>query len=331
MTRDGRLFGLSNRAYYAYKRNNWMLDPSRLIGDQSSVSIDRPIFLLGTQGGGLTLVSRMIRRNEQVVSVTGNHGYWAGADEMQNVLSAILPPTLTGLKHKAPPDEVFGTPREWLYATDRLLPAYRNTADDVTPEVQRKLENTLRWLIRRNARGARARFTDKSQLYTVKVSYIAKMLADYGPKFLLVVRNPYAMCIGRVERTASLRMLEGRLSFEERLELASQHWANSIACALEDGEKVDNFEIVRLEDVLKRPERELRKICDFLELEFNAEMMPQPHHRLPFGSERRDRWYPLREDVNERHLQQLKPEYVEIISGRCSDYADRFGYDRPTP
>jgi hypothetical protein len=71
-----------------------------------------------------------------IASVTGNYRYWSGADEMQNVYGPILPPQLTGIKHKAPKDELFGVPRGWLYATDRLLFQYRNTEKDVNTQIK---------------------------------------------------------------------------------------------------------------------------------------------------------------------------------------------------
>ena len=85
---SNKLLAKIEYAGYIYKRNNWIVDPRWLRSDcfQEEFSLNSPVFLLGTQGGGLTLVSRMLRRNREVVSVTGNNGYWSGADEMQAVL-----------------------------------------------------------------------------------------------------------------------------------------------------------------------------------------------------------------------------------------------------
>lgn len=76
------------------------------------------------KGGGLTLLARMLRRHPQVVSVTGDHRYWSGADEMHTVFGPILPSELTGTRYKVPwPDHpVYKPPRSWTYACDELLP-----------------------------------------------------------------------------------------------------------------------------------------------------------------------------------------------------------------
>ena len=77
-------------ALFRARRNVWRWDPRFRRG--ADVAIDRPIFLLGTQGAGLTLLSRILRRHPLVVGATGGHRYWAGADEGQNVFAGALPP-----------------------------------------------------------------------------------------------------------------------------------------------------------------------------------------------------------------------------------------------
>jgi len=312
-----------------------MLDPLRFFSNFADVEIDRPIFLLGTKGGGLTLVSRILRRNPSVVSVSGNYKYWSGADEMHIVLGPVLPSTLTGVKHQTEADKVFATPEGWrdlgwLYATDQLLPNYRNTAGDATSEIETRFKKILRWIIKRHSLESNsARFTDKSQIYTVKVSFVAALLAGCSPHFILITRNPYALCYRSVSKTRALGRLKGHFDFNQRLEFAAQHWANSMECALEDGVKQSFFKVLRFEDVLGNPTREIKAICDFGGLDFNPDMLPQPEHQVPFGSLRRDRWYPLRPEVNEKYLQEMTSKHVEIVARYCESLANELGYVKP--
>ncbi len=328
--KDNPLYRGLNWLYYVYRRNNWMLDLSRFYKDFGDIKIDRPIFLLGTQGGGLTLISRMLRRNERVVSVTGDHHYWTGADEMQNVLGPILPPELTGIKHKAPPDEVFSTPRGWLYATDRLIEKYRNDETDVDSELKERVKKILRWIIARHSSVKKKRFTDKSQVYTVKVSFLNELLKGSDPKFVLITRNPYAVCYRSAKGKArSLKLLEDEFNLRERVEFAAQHWANSMRYALKDREEVDSFLVVKFEDILNEPRKHLQQICSFADLSFSEDMIPQPEHEIPFGSRFYDRWYPLRPEVNEKYFEEMEQQHLNIISSRCEKYAEEFGYPRP--
>ncbi|WP_082232887.1 sulfotransferase family protein [Halobacillus massiliensis] len=321
---------ITNNLYYAYKRNNWMVDFSRYYKKYIDLNLNSPIFLLGLQGGGLSLVSRMLRRNDKVVSVTGDSKYWTGADELQNVLGPILPPEFTGIKHKVPPHPEFDKPRGWLYATDELIDKYRLTSENVNEENKEKYINILKWTIYRQAKRRDVRFTDKSQINTVKVSFLDKVLSEYNPKFILITRDPYALCFRSAQGKAySLKRLQSKYSFHEILELASQHWANSIKAALEDGENMNNFKILKFEDILSEPQHNMKEICDFANLEYSEDMLPQPNHVIPFGSKRKNRWYPLKPKLNNQYLNEITKEEIEIIDKHCGKYASLLGYERP--
>ena len=318
-----------NDLYYIYRRNGWMLDPSYFLKNKD-IEIDRPIFLLGPAGGGLSLTSRMIRRNKKVVSVSGNYKYWAGADEMQLVYGPILPKELTGIKYKVPPHPEFPIPRGWLYGTDELVNHHRKTEKDATKELKEKFKKILRWTIKRKRLDKeKVRFTDKSQIYTLKVSFINELLKENNPHFILIVRNPYAMCFRAAQTKGGMNHMKDKFNFEERLKLATEHWSNLMKYSLEDKEKVKNFQIIKFEDVLKDTKNTIQKICDFTDLKFQEDMIPQKDHKIPFGTKHRDRWYPLKENINQKYLKQLTPKQIEIIEERCGKYAKQFGYKKP--
>lgn len=312
-----------------------MLDFSYYFRNFKEIKIDRPIFLLGVQGGGLTLISRMLRRNKNVVSVSGNYHYWYGADEMQNVLWPILPPELSGIKHKFPTKKKFIKPRGWLYATNYLIDDYRNDEKDATEKIKANFQKIIRWQIARHAFNPKtARFTDKSQVFTVKIAFINKLLEEAQPKFILITRNPYALCYRSVVKKGEapeLKKAAKIYGFKKALDLAAQHWANSMKYALEDGKKLKNFLVVRLEDILNEPEKKLKEICKFADLKYSPDMLPQKQDKIVLGvrSLKRNKWYPLRKNINDKYLKETKKEDIEIIAKRCAKYAERFGYHNP--
>ena len=57
----------------------------------AAIDIDRPIFILGVQGGGLTLLTRMIHRNERIVTIGGGRANWTGNNEMDKQYIGQLP------------------------------------------------------------------------------------------------------------------------------------------------------------------------------------------------------------------------------------------------
>lgn len=312
-----------------------MLDFSFYFKDVEELKIDRPIFLLGVQGGGLTLVSRMLRRNKSIVSVTGNYNYWYGADEMQNVLWPLLPPELTGIKHRFPSDKDFISPRGWLYACDKLIDDYRNSAEDVTSGIKTRFRKIIRWTISRHAIDRKkARFTDKSQVFTVKLAFLNKLLEGTGPKFILITRNPYALCwrsVNKKREAPELKKAVKKFCYKKALDLASQHWANSMKYALQDGERMNNFLTLKFEDILKNPKEKMKEICNFAELEFNPDMLPQKEHEIGLGRRKynQDKWYPLRPKINKQYLEKINSKDIEIIDNVVGEIAKRLEYGKP--
>jgi len=320
-----------NLLFYLWKRNNWMLDLRSWVGQFKRVRIDRPIFLLGVQGGGLTLLSRMLRRHPEVVSVSGNHQYWSGADEMQNVLEPLLSSEISGIRIKAPFHPILKPPRSWSYACDDLIDKYRKTDKDFNERFEKKIKKAIGMVIRRyGKRIGNPRFVDKSQVFTVKMSFINELLKDCNPYFILVTRNPYASCFRAAQgKAGDMSRYSKFLSLDERMKICIEHWYNSMKTVEEDKNKVNNFMSIKFEDLLKSPENILKKICNFVKLDFSIDMIPQKEHVLPFGSKFKERWYPLRLDVNDSYLKQIPEKYVEWIYKKCGRFAEKHGYERP--
>lgn len=309
-----------------YRRHRWRFNLRKHLVDLSQVPIKSPIFVLGTQGGGLSLISRVLRRHPTAVSVTGDNSYWVGSDEMQNVLSDALPDALRLQGHSALEER--DLQESWLYASDRLLPRFRLTGEDATDALADLLLDRLRELLLLFGGGrADRRFVDKSQSYTVKVSFLARLLEDHDPKFVLVTRNPYAMCQRAVER-----VLTSVESVAERRRLAAEHWCNSMQCALRDGQGRDGFETVRFEDFLLEPRATLGLIDDIVEMGLKPSLLPSRGDRLPLGrADQGEKWFPLRPNVNAKYLDFLDDDVVRVVDERCGQLATRFGYSPEGP
>lgn len=295
-----------------------------------SFPIDRPIFLLGTQGGGLTLLSRMLRRHPAVVCAAGGSGYWTAADEIQNVYGIVLPAELTGLRFKAPPHPVLTAPRSWTYAADELIGAYRRTEVHANSVARQSLERVIRFCALRFAGDPyHFRFVDKSQVYTVRVGLIQALLKTCAPRFILVTREPYVSVYRAAEGgAADLRRLRSRLSLQERLELCAQHLGNSMRAVFDDCRRLNlELKVVPFERLLRNPEAVLRDVCEFVGLDFRQELLPAPDQSLPLGSRNLDRWFPLRIAVNERYERELDGRVVDAVNRHAADLVGDLGYE----
>ncbi len=227
-----------NSAYFHYRTNRWRWN-ARFRKDTDQ-RLDRPIYLIGTQGGGLTLLSRILHRHRHAVSVTGDSSNWAGEDEAQNALEPILPEDFGWRRIDLP-----GYPsrdHSWLYANDDFLPHYRRTAEDAVPEVGARYRTIIAGVVRMNARGeGPARFIDKSQSLTVRVGFVHALLADCAPSFVLVTRNPYALVWSQATANSVVARLDR--SLEDRVRLCAQHWRNSVEAALADAGRDDGIRL----------------------------------------------------------------------------------------
>lgn len=329
------------RARRGYQYGLYTFNVRRLVRRPESVRIDRPIFILGVQGGGVTVLARTLYRHPQAVYATGNSRYWAGIDEIHNCphIRDLPDPLVHRSYHFGNVDSSvvhhprYGYQRSWLYAIDEFLPLYRRGADDVDPETTRRFRRVLQKAILAYAPDPDdARFVDMSQLYTIQVPYLARMLQDCDPRFVLVSRNPYVTCA----RAAAKEFGPEKGSYigddrKARNRCVIEHWSNSYRLALEAAAQGVPLLPLRYEDFLARPEAIVRRICQFAALEFHPRQVPAPDHSFPIGSLEASKWYPLRPAENALYLKDIDPELVEGLNERAGNLVERLGYERLEP
>jgi hypothetical protein len=309
------------------RRDRWRRSPTRLRSSVDAIPLDRPVFVLGMQGGGTTLIARSLLRHPSVVSISGNSSYWVATDEMGVVRNRMrrLPRALWGSAHRSDLEHPsFGAEHASVFAGDELYPAYRNTADDATPADAERLQRFIREHIAVYARDPQdARFVDKTHTYTVKIPYVDRLLEGHDPLFLLVLRNPYTMCHRAVRRKPpSWR----GLSDEERLRVVAEHWANSNRLALQDGPRTRRFLAVRFEDFVRDPERIVRAVCAFAGLDYDDALVPRAGQTFPFPTLPSDRkWYPL---VADEWRGRVSAPEAELVDSVCGPLAADLGYSR---
>ncbi len=332
----GVLRKAAGRLRYHAQLARYEFNLRRLSGAVARAAIDRPLFVLGVQGGGLTVLARCLYRHPQVVYASGNSDWWAGPDEIHNCKHIRdLPEPLVhrsfhfhNVTAAVENHPRFGYQRSWLYAIDELLPQYRKLAGDADEATERGLRRVLKKLISAYAHDpATARIVDMSQLFSIQAGYVARMLEDCSPMFVIAARNPYAVCARAVAKEygpAHGCVFDDR---ETKIRCAVEHWSNSFRYALEDTESMPRL-IVRYEDFMADPADVVRKIGAFADLTFDPRQIPAPGQPFPLGSLEDNKWYPLRAGENERYLERLDPELVRALNARAGDLIERLGYER---
>lgn len=222
-------------------RNAWEQYPHRLEIKSfylvRSKPVERPVFLLGTQGGGLTLIARTLRKHDATVYCSGNRYFWAGRDEMQEVGWDFLHPQAPLRKHGSKMDleSFFGDFASKIYACDDLVDAFRVQQDDVSPDAVKSLRNLVAKYVSAFGLGKTVpRFVDKSQSFSLKIPLLLEAFPD--AKFVLVSRDPYPLVHGRSSRIhfEAARQIGFQGSPRELLRLRAEHWRNTFQIAQEE-------------------------------------------------------------------------------------------------
>lgn len=319
------IFKKINSLIYHYKRIKTKVGVKLI--KSGKVEIKKPIFALGTDGGGLTLLSRILFRNKNIIYVGGNYNYWAGADNIFKVLDGMLPSKMSKKKLKT---KGIIHPYDSLYATEDTLPYYRKDSKDFDIKTKKILENIIKKIIRLNRPkeiDSEIRFMDRSQVFSVQVGFLNKLLEEYNPKFVMLTRNPFAYSWRRLTKIKEKEAKE-KVSSRDYLKMSAAHWNNNFSAALEDKSDAD-LEYWRFEDFLRKPEESLKEICNFLDLKFNKEVLPSKSDNIPLGSAYdvyTHKWYPLRPGVNKKYLKEIPKWAIDIVYNTCGELIDEFNY-----
>lgn len=307
----------------------------RLLQSADRVKIDRPIFILGVQGGGGTLLARCMQRNPKIVYASGNARNWSGPDEIHNSPHLYdMPNCLVHRSyHFGTVDEsvrhhpIFGYQRSWLYAIDELIPESAKEVEDADPDLARRLRQVIARIIQAYADDPEdCRFLDKSQLYTIQAPFLAKLLEDTQPKFVLLARDPYASCQRAVFKEYGAER-GGYIAddLQTRIRVAVEHWCNSYRRAHEAGAQLTMLR-VKYEDLLDDTEPTLRRICEFCELDYDPRQLPAPGQRFPLCFPEDPKWYPIKRDENSSYLRRLDPRLAQALNERAGDLIETLGY-----
>jgi hypothetical protein len=304
-----------------------------LAGLYKNIHIHKPVFLLGNQGDGITFISRILRRNRDVVSISGNSNYWTGADEMATVLELFLPPRLrlAGRLVRTDPDHPqFFQPRSWSYGSDDLYKQYHLTEHN---KPSGREINAFRLGIQMALKrfgNSDSRFVDKSQVYTLKTRFIQEILKDSDPNFVLFTRDPYISCYRAASgKAGDMSRYSSFLSFDERFNVCMEHWKNCMRTVLDDSHYLKNFKWLSLESYIKNIEEKTKELCTFLELSFEESMLPSAEQVIPFGTKYAERWFPVQKTVNEKYIEKIPARYFDQAEEYLGDTAALFGYHHP--
>ena len=319
---------IGNIVWY-YHRQKWIVNAilEKLVDITQDSDLapvfNKPIFMIGFQGAGETLLSRIIRRSPKVLAVSGGPKYWFGPDEMHTVLGPVLHARFTGQLHKVPRRDLYGRRRGWAYASRELLPYYKLDESDVNVQMEKNFIFALR-VINRFRDGLENRIFDKSKSYALKIPAIRKILSRSKPKFVAVLRDPFTL----VYRAACIKThlhLE-KMPLGQRVEIAASHWNNTVHRIRKAQETYrDDIFVVKIEDCLSTWPDLIPRIFAHIELEFDESFLPSENDHIPWWAKRADRWFPVRREINNKYKAETPywiSKRVEKICGENATWAN---------
>lgn len=153
------------------------------------------------------------------------------------------------------------------------------------------------------------RWGDKTPGYLRKMAKIEKALPE--ARFVHLIRD------GRDVAVSITGLHFGPRSVPE----AAHRWAKRIRVAREQGARVGHYIELRYEDLISDPERSLRRICDFVELDWDSAM-------LDYHDRAADRLQEITRDLPRSHEGEVIPAQQRVsIHALASEppQADRVG------
>jgi len=298
---------------YRYKNSLIFSNPKLYINDKSNTNIKNPIFLLGTASGGLTIISRIIRRHPNVISASGDSNYFYGLDEIKQYYKKFIPKILDVFRFKnlSPSYGEF-------YAINKFI-GYSTIKKKKFKSYSKKyvmLLNAILKVFSKNLNNSR--LIDKSQINTLNVKFIDYALKDCSPYYVLVVSNPYAIIAKNFINLGQHN--------EENLIYSIEHYKNIINKCLKDLQNTKNkYLIINFDNFLSRPEQIIKKIYVFLELKFNKNYMPKKDDLYRIKSTDY-KWYPIRKNTHAKYINKLSKKDIKLINKECSNIIKKLNF-----
>ncbi len=218
----------------------------------------------------------------------------------------------------------------------RIVTCFNNFYDLLPHNLEHSRKEVMAWIIENDDKGRLAKIIDYEHLEEYATirdlieQSIAKKLATNGQlvwgdkspnlqhfakdlmllipeaKFLHIVRDGRANAYSMSSRSY------------KNLRLSAQEWVDGNVYGMLNQEILgtERYKILKYEDLLQEPEKELRGVCNFLEIEFVAEMMDLSDDTLPeekkyvksfFDRSKIDKW--------KKQLSTAEIEKIEGIQG----------------
>ena len=167
------------------------------------------------------------------------------------------------------------------------------------------------------------RYGDKTPPFLMHM----RMLADLFPeaRFVHLVRDGRDVVLSLREQPFAPSSFTG----------AAEYWAGRVRRARKAGERLgpDRYRELRYEDLIAEPERKLRGLCEFLDLEYTPAMLSyEDTSNIPLTDKMRRSGVVRPPGESGRDWRtQMTPRQLAVVESVAGDQLEEFGYERAVP
>ncbi len=144
-------------------------------------------------------------------------------------------------------------------------------------------------------------------------------------KFIHIIRNPYSNFV-------SLRKFKSiNVGYPKIWRMINTLYINYFFLN-KNQRNIKNYYVIRYEDLVQNPEVEIRKICDFLSIDFEPTLLEPTFLGKPWhgNSMTGKKFVSISSDGLERWKKEISPMEIEFINKKFSFILDKFGYEKFT-
>ena len=110
------------------------------------------------------------------------------------------------------------------------------------------------------------RWGDKTPGYAERIKRINQVLPE--SRFIHLIRDGRDAALSRAHRAGK----------DDPFDLMARRWVRRITIAREQGAEIDHYMEMRYEDLVSDPEANVRRVCEFIELDFDPVMLRHHEH-----------------------------------------------------
>ena len=245
---------------------------------------DKWIFVVGCYNSGTTLLAEVLASHPLISGLPAEGQY---------------------LTDQFPSDHEIGLSRMWTERED----IYRLKADDTGPDVIRlKKEWGMRFDLKKKI------LLEKTPANAARMPWLQKHFDN--SYFVAIVRNGYAVAEGIKRKAKPIHRKQGW-----PIDMAARQWSRTNEVILEDSGLLDNFYLVRYEDLVSKPQQVLEDLYRFLELPETGPVNTDKTWQIHEKDEK------IR-DFNKESIGRLTSEEIQIINGIAGSMLDQLKYER---